>query len=64
MPDRVASVAVFTQETPGEIYITLGAGDHSCERWKISASLLEKLIREAVNIRFSCSLQPTTSDPA
>ncbi len=40
-----ARVACATNEGR-EIFITLGTGDHTCQRWKLSESLARKLRRE------------------
>jgi len=45
MNPRVAAVAVLTKTEEG-FFITLGEGDHSCDRWKITESLAKKLRRE------------------
>lgn len=43
---KTAMVAAIVEPTKGELYIMLGAGDHSCERWRIDEDLAKKLRRE------------------
>jgi hypothetical protein len=44
--DRKAAVAVITGDTPGERYITLGEGDGTFQRWKLTEELARKIRRE------------------
>lgn len=44
--DQIASVAVITGDKPEERYITLGQGDGSFQRWKLSEMLARKIRRE------------------
>lgn len=46
---REARVAVITNEGQ-EIYLTLGEGDHTSQRWKLSKSLLKKITREGLDL--------------
>jgi hypothetical protein len=48
-PDaKVAAVACLTEACPGEFYLTLGPGDHTCERWLITESQLRLIVRDGV----------------
>ena len=40
-----ASIAVITNEAD-DLFITLGSGDHTSQRWKLTPSLARKLRRE------------------
>jgi hypothetical protein len=42
---RAASIAVITNEAD-DLFITLGSGDHTSQRWKLTPSLARKLRRE------------------
>lgn len=42
---QTAAVAVVTQEAR-ELYITLGPGDHTSQRWRLTESLARKIRRE------------------
>lgn len=44
--DHIALVAVVTGDKPGERRITLGAGDGTFQRWKLTEELARKLRRE------------------
>jgi hypothetical protein len=46
----VAAVGAVTQEA-GDIVIMLGVGDHSCQRWKLSPSLADKIEFELATAR-------------
>lgn len=46
------AVIVVITEQDGKNFITLGEGDHNCDRWEISESLLRKIIFEGVKIVF------------
>jgi hypothetical protein len=43
--------ATVTEES-GEYFLVLGKGDHSCDRWKLSRSLLIKLAYEMILLMF------------
>ena len=45
-PDKIARVAAITGDQPDERYITLGEGDGTFVRWKLSESLARKIRRE------------------
>ena len=42
---KIAAVAVLTSEGP-DLFLTLGPGDHTSQRWKLTPSLARKLRRE------------------
>jgi hypothetical protein len=44
--DREARIAIITGDEVGERYITLGEGDGSFTRWKLSEELARKIRRE------------------
>lgn len=49
LPDQnaeVAAIAVITGDKPDDRYITLGIGDGTFQRWKLSEILARKLRRE------------------
>jgi len=50
---KIARVAAIVEEERGKTILVLGPGDHTCERWEISGSLLDKLILEGVQVRLS-----------
>ena len=43
---QTATVAVITGDKPDDRCITLGPGDGTFQRWKLSESLLKKIRRE------------------
>lgn len=47
---REARVVVVVEEGPGEYFLVLGSGDHGCDRWKLSPSLLKKVSIESFNL--------------
>ncbi len=47
---REAFVATVVEEGPGEFFLVLGAGDHGCDRWKLTPSLLKKISIESFNL--------------
>jgi hypothetical protein len=51
--DRSITVAVVACVTvvEGEITLMLGPGDHSCQRWRLSESLADKLEYELATAR-------------
>lgn len=51
--DRSITVAVVASVTvvEGEITLMFGPGDHSCQRWRISESLADKLEFELASAR-------------
>lgn len=42
--------AAYITEISGELYLTLGAGDHSCDRWLISTDQLRTLVSDGFKI--------------
>jgi hypothetical protein len=44
--DKIAVIAVVTGDQPDDRYITLGVGDGTFERWKLTESLARKIRRE------------------
>ena len=49
MTERKAFVAAIVEEGE-EIFLMVGAGDHDCDRWKLSRSLLRKLMSEGLRV--------------
>lgn len=47
---REAFVLAVVEEGPGEFFLVLGSGDHGCDRWKLTPSLLRKLSIESFNL--------------
>jgi hypothetical protein len=41
-----ALIAGIVEPVKGELYVLLGEGDHTCERWLLTESLARKLRRE------------------
>lgn len=50
MTERSAAIAAIVQESPGEFYLVLGEGKHDFDRWKLSESLVRKLVIEGFAI--------------
>jgi hypothetical protein len=46
-----ASTATVTEEN-GDYFLVLGKGDHFCDRWKLSRTLLVKLAYESFLLVF------------
>ena len=46
-----ASTVTVTEED-GDYFLVLGKGDHFCDRWKLSRTLLIKLAYEAILLVF------------
>lgn len=47
--ERAARIATIVNEG-GTIYLVLGEGDHTSDRWLLSESLVRKLVSEGFNI--------------
>jgi hypothetical protein len=55
--ENVAVVASIVEEGKGEFYLILGSGDHRCQRWKLTPSLLRKLSIESFNLAMKQGLR-------
>lgn len=49
MTERKAFVAAIVEEGE-EIFLMVGEGNHDCDRWKLSRSLLRKLMSEGLPV--------------
>lgn len=47
------AVVVTIVEEGNEYFLILGKGDHTCDRWRLSKSILYKLALEAITHAFS-----------